>query len=448
MPDYVTKTITGVPVFGIGYADNGRDVAREFTRDHLDMIIRNFGTDRAPANGVGMKVGHTSDAFNSILAREMGVPAPLLTGEVVEGRVRGAARLGLASKVYLDNADNPTQVLGDFDNVPEPLADAITSGLYNDISPELQMLYNSQGELVDIILHNVSVLGTDEPSMDGLPADSLAVAEVFAHFSVNGLKESTSPADNTDPDADKPAPTDDSLISRAVRFFHRKPVDNPSSNDDNNSNGGTDMEIEKLRAVLGLADDADEDAVTAAINEMRAKVAADQDDATNQGDNDDTPAASTPTDQASTPDISAQIAESEVVAAMSKRIEQLETDKSNLEQAQLVSKYTAMAATWNAVPGKPDELGEQLAKLHREAGEEVVKGIVEQYTVLNSRSQASTHAFGSGRTMETTAQDDPWELKVQEYAKEHDVAYGKALVHMMSADNPGYVEYRRRQRAD
>ena len=439
MPEYVTKNLVGVPIFAAGHADNGQTPAFDFTREHLDMLVSNFDNNLGPSNGVSLKVGHTSEAFNTVLAREMGVPIPLLTGEVVEGRIQGAARLGKVDKVYVNEEYDPPVVMADFSSVPEPLVNLMEQGLYNDISPEVRLHVSPDGNLVNVILDNVTVLGASEPAQDDLPVDALSIAEIYSTYSVKSLRSTK--VVSTEPET-PPETKDDGVLSRMWKHFSRKNVDNDATNSNNNNTGGDEMDIVKLREALGMPD-ADEETLLARLAELRDSAQSDQTDAEAATEDSDKVTATSPETETAVVDAPAE----EALALMSKRIDALENENKELKFKELVATYTTRAAKWVNLTGKPNEIAQEIADLERSAGKDVAEKLVAQYDKLNSQATVVTSVTGSSRLMDNSGNDadkDEFEVLVEQYAKDNSLEYGKALVQVMSNKPTEYAMYRRR----
>ncbi len=159
-----TKTVAEVEIFAVGEWTDSQGHTRPFTQADIDTIIANFDSTADP---IPLKVGHTSDDFNTKVADEMGVPRTALTGE--DGA--GAARLGVISALTRDE----DKLIATFENVPEPLTDMIESGMFNAVSVELDVPEDDV-----LILSGVAILGAELPAVPTLA--SLDQSTVYSHM--------------------------------------------------------------------------------------------------------------------------------------------------------------------------------------------------------------------------------------------------------------------------
>jgi len=335
-----------------------------------------------------LKVGHTSEAFNAKLAGQLGVPLGIFTGE----GGKGAARFGSVTNLRLQG----DTLVADFADVPEALADLIEGGQFNAVSVEIGLV-NDQP-----VLTAVALLGSENPAVLGLKALDLA------HFSDGGSNHWIS----------LPLADANDLIMRD--FAHSEAGGSPMFN--RNKAGDTKPlynfaaeDLAQLCSSLKLEPTASAKDVVDAIGKL-ARPADDMAPAVTK-----------------------------LQAEVTKQAEYI----SRLEHRDRVVQYSALAQKWTAIPGKPEELGEQLAKVHETVGEEHAKTLIASYQRVQDSAQqvGILSSLGTSRAGNQFADaKDAFEDEIEKYAADNKMPFEKALAHFATNRPKDFGEYRRRVR--
>ena len=162
-----TRTVEGVEIFSSGTWTDSRGMQKDWTHADLDHMVNSAGE----LGGIALKTGHTSDEFNTAVAKAIGVPIELITGEGGGGQIA----LGTVSNVRRDG----DKLVGDFTNVPSIIADLIEGGQFRSVSSEIEM-----NEDMVPSLAGVALLGAEAPAVDNLaPLYEAAVFKANANKS-------------------------------------------------------------------------------------------------------------------------------------------------------------------------------------------------------------------------------------------------------------------------
>ena len=392
-----TKKIRGLEIFHAGEIDNGVD-KRTFTRSHLDQIADAFNDGQyVPSNGVPLKVGHTIDSFNAKLAERMGIPSETLFGGVgSDGKIHGRPRFGQLSAVYRRG----DTLLGDFDEVPEQVYEMVDQGLYSNISSELDLLVDKEDNLRYAYIKGVALVGDEEPAAPNLGPITTA-------------------------------------------SFYVKRVDDKES-------GMADSPFKKIMEKLGLSPSGDHEKDEAALMEAMDKPKEEleekhEEEAKPEEKPEEKPELEKPAIDAA---VHIDVKHAETMREMQASIQKLEDRNAALEHEKLVANYTQIAMACTNIPGKPDELGVKWAAIHESAGEEVAKMVVDQHKDMNVLAQkyTVTGTVGSGNGHHNAVDQDEFEVRLETYAKEHDLSIQQASAKFATdpALMPEWIAYRQR----
>lgn len=148
----LTKTIVGLEIFSVGTHTDSMGSTETFTGTNLDYMVEQFdaGDPWRPA----VKLGHTSDEFNEMVATALGVPVETLEGE------NGGGVIALGEIVRLERKQN--KLLADL-QIPDQLADLFDRGFLREVSSE--MILDETGEWV---ISGVAMLGAEAPAVSDL----------------------------------------------------------------------------------------------------------------------------------------------------------------------------------------------------------------------------------------------------------------------------------------
>jgi len=269
-----TRDVRGVEILAPGVWNSDA-----YTDADLDAMCHAFTELKGRVDPPG-KLGHDKAQK---LAQEDGYPA-----------------IGWVTRLYR----NGTKLLADFSKVPAKVAALIQAGAYNKVSSEVYFDLELDGKTYPRVLRAVSFLGADIPAVKDIRSISdvsALYADVFAastaHYAdVERPDPKQAPDDTEDGDGgDADAADMDELASldkycaqleasiagkpgaKRVRTFlsatrkelaqMRKPPFAQHSE--------ADMDLKTLTEALGLPEDADESAVTAAIAALKAPKTAD-----------------------------------------------------------------------------------------------------------------------------------------------------------------------------
>jgi hypothetical protein len=141
-----TRTFTK-ELLSEGLWTNNKGNLVEIRQGDLQAIIQ------ATPRDVGIKLGHTSEEFNNLVADKLGLPAIVLTGD---DQGRGQSRLGCAGNFRVVG----DRLLADI-TLPEALADMVDRTMLADVSGELK-LANPYG------ITAVALLGVERAAIGNL----------------------------------------------------------------------------------------------------------------------------------------------------------------------------------------------------------------------------------------------------------------------------------------
>ncbi len=173
--DQSTRKVLGVEIFKAGPQRDSIGREREWTSKELDVMLNNFNS--GIVSSANLKLGHTSDEHTAKVAEELGLTSTLLMGD--EGK--GAAALGKITHMSRANGT----LIADLE-MPEKVANLISSGHFTTVSSEIALDYKGNGPAIS----GLALLGFQRPALgdlkglsgvtimeDGTKPDSLYVWE-------------------------------------------------------------------------------------------------------------------------------------------------------------------------------------------------------------------------------------------------------------------------------
>lgn len=347
-----TVLVTGIEIFAAGdWIDSGGQKLSCTTTD-LDNLVRNF---RAHTEPVHLKVGHTSDDFNSRLAVALNVPPKLLTGE------QGKGQLSLGRMSALERHGD--KLVASFENVPQAIADLIKGGQFSAVSVELENGKDAGG----YILTGVALLGAELPAIDTL-AD-IRTAGVYAkRIAVFKLNKGVIIMPET---LDQELQTIETEVSARLQGKQGERT------------------FKSLWASV--------------VEQFRRKGAA---------------SAAEPKAEPKA-EVKPMTEPNADVLALQKRLDTAERYIATLEHDKRVIQYTKLAESWRTIARKPEDLGRELAEIHEAAGEKTAANVVAHYAAAHKAAEEGGLLTIQGRSRATATDDTPdeFEVKVREYAK-------------------------------
>ena len=147
----VTREVSPVQVFKAG-TWNGDT----YTSEDLDHMLSAF-TELRGFVDPPVQIGHTSDAFNMMIAEKLGVPKELITGD----QGKGAMALGWVSKMWREG----DVLLATLSDVPEPLGLLIEARSYKPVSVTVMWDYKWNGKTYPKVINSVSLLGFERQAV-------------------------------------------------------------------------------------------------------------------------------------------------------------------------------------------------------------------------------------------------------------------------------------------
>jgi len=155
------KTISNVKIFSTGEHTDSMGITRKWDKAKLDKMVDAFIAN-VPII-VSLKAGHTADSFNREIAKKLSVPVEIITGDGGKGQ----CSLGRMSKLERKG----DLLIASFENVPEPIANLIESGMYSTVSVEIE---ESVGDF-EFVITDVALLGVEEPAVKAARLDRVNV---------------------------------------------------------------------------------------------------------------------------------------------------------------------------------------------------------------------------------------------------------------------------------
>ena len=384
-----TRSMVGVEVFSSGTWTDSAGNVRTWSAQDLDHMVASLGKTKAP-----LKVGHTTDSFNTRVAAALGVPIELVTGE----HGKGALGLGEVAKL----ARKGDKLIAEFTGVPEQIGDLIGSA-YCHVSSEID---DTEGGPV---LTGVALLGVEEPALKNL--QPLAVASVFdaagqAHqYQRGGAMNDTGMLDKMKSMLGKLKSMVDEMMGSMA---HSAP----------GQEGKDELSKETLKtfaAALGLPETADEAAILGAVNKLREPVGT--------GDH----------------------ARTEL-AALRATMETQAKAIATFERERRIARYQRQAETWTAIEGEPSKLAGTLADVEEKLGEEAAIGIAATYQASHDAAVKLGVIGAIGRSKAAAPAEDAFEKEVKAAAAAKAMTFQKALAERAQADPAGFNAYNERAR--
>ena len=192
--------LDSIPIFSIGEHTDSRGSKRAWSVDDLQAMITAF--DAKVPSVVPIKLGHTSDAFNSKVANALDIPEDILKGEGSNNT--GAARLGEVIGLHLDKGVLHANIEASNSKV----ADLIKGGYFTGVSSEIQREREFEGKTYGPVLSGLALLGAQRPAlgelhnalvgvMDEVEPDYIYLSEVNTKSIIKWAEAQTNPRDAT-----------------------------------------------------------------------------------------------------------------------------------------------------------------------------------------------------------------------------------------------------------
>ncbi len=376
------RNVQNVRIFATGTWTDSMGTKREWAGEDLDKMVQAFN-DGVPAI-VALKAGHTPDSFNEEVAKELGVPVKVVTGDL------GSGQISLGKMVSMERRGDA--LFSSFDHVPEGIASLIEGGQFSTVSVEIEDKIGNYGPVITA----VAMLGAEEPAVDiatldralvfGGKREGVRILSFSLDVPPDKLKSEFDTLRSKMNDTIKGmrgAPIFRALMVQLTKLFEQMSTSKHKEGD---------MEITKyqmspeeqlaITTALGIPPEATFADILTAIEAL--KVAP--------------PPGEAPAEE--------QKAE---FSKMSKRVKEL-------EHKDLVHEYTKATALLYHIEGKSEDIAEKLATLEETAGKESAKSVLTTYQSANDIAEKATKAIGTAKPGEKTLD---FEAEVTEYSKSH-----------------------------
>ena len=446
----VTRTVAGVEVFAVGTWTDSAGEITDWTLGDLQVMVA--ASKAGVPQHIPVKAGHTQDGFNARLAEALGVPQEIVTGQKGQGQIA----LGEVVNLRLEG----DKLIGDFADVPGPVADLIESrghSGFTNVSAEIDFDMKAGDATWARVLSGVALLGAEAPAVESLAG--LEAALVFsapdkgrrAYRMMYGAERGRLSQDDLWAELDIVRTEVEKALSgksgrtvmRAVfteaaerlrGLFAGQGKDNKGATKPGAVSGQTNTDsrthqegnmLEKLKQMLGLAPEATEEQVLAAVAAMREQMAG------------------------MAKDTAAHAAFAKEAEGLQKRITDLEARNASLEHRERVAKYAVRAATWKHLKVKPDETGEALAGIEEKAGAEVAEQVAAQHDAAAEafKNSAMFTRVSNPRSGEPDG-SHPLEKEMAEWAAKNGKSVPQAYAHFQQTHPDKFREFQRAAKAE
>ena len=384
-----TKTLDNVEVFAKGTWTDRQGATQTFDDKHLDAMIRNFH------DGAALKTGHSADDFNRGVAKALGVPLELVTGE--SGTGQGAVGLGRMSELKRVGE----RLVAKFRDVPHQIAKMIEDNLYTSVSAELTE--QADGSFA---IDGVALLGAQRPALAPLE-NRLSAARVYCFE-----KKLAQP---TIADV-RPVPGDTKKKKQEVKMPDPTTTTTVDPNVAPPTAGGAADVLGTIAEALGLDKaKATAEEIINAINALKTKA----------GEGGAAVAATGP-----------MMAKFEAVSA---RVSVLEKENGELKREKRVMAFNARAKNWTSFITDTDKEVTALVDMPEDRAEVIAKGYDHCYDVM-SKSQFFERIGPAAKTNNQQPVHE-FDVKVRKYAADNKVMYWDAMLKCQTEDPKGYESF-------
>ncbi len=431
------KLLRGVEIFSAGQQTDSSGMTETFTVDDLDVMVDRFNT--GDPEFVPVKLGHTSDEFNRLVASQLKVPQEALHGE--NGGQDGVISLGRV--VSLRRVQD--KLVADF-QVPEPMAQMVQDGYLRDVSVEMR------GGSGDWTLTGVAWLGAELPAvknLNGLAAAAVlrqqVAGPVLAFKRSVVIPEGERGADMGLLEAlrakfNRPDMTDEEAADIIASKYaegddeEEKPDFPPSEESEDEEEEESEMEdgaepsvtpIEgevaaAVKAILGLEMTADGEAILSALrNAVGLPEAAPAEEVV--------------------PMMKRKLAEKPVAFKETAEYKSLTAEIATLKRKDRLNHYRAETSGL-LIQGKDEDLAEKLVSIEEKAGPETAEELLASWKRESDATKQFTQATGRAKVEDTNAYD--FEARAKAKAEKEGVDYAIAFSRLSLEDPKAFNAYR------
>jgi hypothetical protein len=411
--------LSGVEIFSAGTQTDSSGFSDTFTVEDLDLIVERFSV--GSPEFVPVKLGHTSDEFNELVAKSLNVPAAGLTGE--NGGEDGVISLGRVSN--LRRIQN--KLVADFD-IPAEMKDLVDRGFLRDVSVEMV------GKSGDWTLTAVAWLGAELPAVKDL--NGLAAAATLRQKiagPVMAFKQRASvPDKETEMDLLKlfrsASDEEKAEIAELLNFEEEDEEDDEIEMED--EEGGEDTATvapitgeaaAAVKAILGCEMNCSDEELIESLRNMVGLPS------------------SAPTD--------------EVIPVMKQRLEEKPVAfKDTAEFKQMSEKIAALEgdkklAYWKEqvtgllIQGKDEDLAQKLVDTERSAGREIADELLRSWKAESEANRRYTTSVGHNQ-IEDDDTEYEFEARARKIAEDEEITFEQAKSKLALEDGPAWTEYR------
>ena len=381
------KTLENVEVFAKGTWTDSQGHTQTFDDNYLNGMVRNFH------DGAALKTGHSADDFNRGVAKALGVPLELVTGE--SGTGQGAVGLGRMSELKRVGE----RLVAKFRDVPHQIAKMIEDNLYTSVSAELTEQRDGS-----FAIDGVALLGAQRPALGPLE-NRLATARVYCFE-----KKLAQP---TIADV-RPVPGDTKKKNQEVK----KMEPTTTTVDPNVAPAGNQVGdvLKVIAEALGLDPaKATAEEIVNAINGLKSKA----------GEGGAAAAATGPL--------------MEKFEAVSNRVATLEKENDGLKREKRVMAFAARAKNWTSFITDVDKEVKALVDMPEATAEVIAKSYDHCFEVM-SKSQFFEHIGPAAKANSETPVHE-FAAKVLKYATDSKITKDEAMLKCQTEDKKGYESF-------
>ena len=437
----VTREVGPVQIFKAG-TWNGD----EYTVSDIDAMILAY-TELKGFVDPPVQIGHTSDAFNIMLAEKMGVPKELITGD----HGKGAMALGWISKMWREG-DVLVATLSD---IPEPLGLLIEAKSYKPVSVTVMWDYKFMGKTYPKVINSVSLLGFERQAVGEI--QGLETAGVFTEIEDSKVVTFDEEFNLTEGDVHRDSDvTEDDLeatftalsnaaeaairnkkgarifrtllgeIKGKMRNFLPKKAALAEIKEVNKEElAMTPENLIILAKLLGLAEDASAEQIIEAVTALKAK------------------AESGPAEAEAAAKTDSEMTDmKEKVKDYADRLGKTELALAEETRARKISEYSAVCSQFKHIEGKPEAMAKTLVDLEAYSPELAWSELL-RYAALNRAQEATGATIGNPLESDGQAEVHPFKVKVAALQAEKKVTYAEALNQCSKLYRDEYVAYRK-----
>lgn len=423
----------GVEVFSAGTQTDSQGQPFTFSVDDLERMAEQFR--KGQPGYVPVKLGHTSDEFNAMVAEQLGLPSLALSGE---GGVDGVASLGQIVNLYRKNR----KLMADLE-VPVALAEMISNRNYNAVSLEMEQ----GGEGSPWTVTGIALLGAERPAVKDLaPLAASAILRgqrtpAFAFRAPLGFTaEKGTVMSWFEKLGARLGITDDTPDDEIESKFKAAFADGEDGGEGDGEAGPITLPA-FLAKLLGLEDSASDDDIIEEIRQLLGLAPA------GGGGDELMPEGMGAVLKERLTGVSNFKDSAEFRAAVERETKPLRDTVAALQLKDRKASWREQTVTLKLTPGTPDELAQELIDVEDAMGKDAADKRLADWKRYEDLASDATRAIGGVGSRPAAEDEDPFITGVvKPYMEKHDVGREKALAQLAldPATSAQFNEYRRR----